>query len=393
MTQSIITDESLNSIIGGFMSWLQEGPISVIEQMVKKRRLSSDDQLIPVRNNLRYMLLTVSALQSIEVTSLSLSSLVQLETVKAIMAYLEQRQVGPGRVHQFALLLKKIAVYLCSAQSSSSMLFISPQTMPSWACIDSHCSQATKKRKMLARDRAVLQQSGEDMMSSDELTMLVRGCLAVMDEIMEETASASLSSSIAPIAVTVAKRFADHFITACFVLLLAPRQQVFRQLTMDTLVRPSPANPNYVIKMTADQSKVGQPILLRVPDVLTNKFDFYLDRVLPMLVAIEEPATTNEAKRSQPVFVQRGGNARQDFSCITRAVTKQLIGRAINAHRFRHSMATHFYSHRNSSESLMRRLAETMNHDSQTQTQYYVHQQRLKAQEQLQSMLIEPIEL
>jgi hypothetical protein len=168
-----------------------------------------------LRNNLCYALLRVSAWQSIDVTSLSLSSLVQLETVKAIMAYLEQRQVGPGRVHQFALLLKKIAVYLCSAQSSSSMLFISPQTMPSWACIDSHCSQATKKRKMLARDRAVLQQSGEDMMSSDELTVLVRGCLAVMDEIMEETASASLASSIVPFAVTVAKRFADHFITAC----------------------------------------------------------------------------------------------------------------------------------------------------------------------------------
>jgi hypothetical protein len=76
MTQSIITDESLNSIIGGFMSWLEEGPISVIEQMVKKRRLSSDDQRVPVRNNLRHLLLTVSALQSVEVTSLSLSSLV-----------------------------------------------------------------------------------------------------------------------------------------------------------------------------------------------------------------------------------------------------------------------------------------------------------------------------
>lgn len=387
MTQSIITDESLNSIIGDFMSWLEEGPVSVIEQMVKKRRLSSDDQLVPIRNNLRHLLLTISTLQSVEVTSLSLSSLVQLSTVKAVMSHLEQRKLGPGRLHQLALLLKKIAVYLCSAQSSSSMLFISPQTMPSWTCIDSYCSQATKKRKMLARDRVVLQQASEETMTSDELTVLVRGCLMAMDDLMDSDSSSTVAFDVA-----AAKRFAEYFITACFVLLLAPRQQVFRQLTMDTLFRPSTSNANYVIKMTAEQSKVGQPILLRVPDVLTSKFDFYLDRVLPILTALEAPAMTNEARQSQPVFVQRGGNARQDFSCITRAVTKQFIGRAINAHRFRHSMATTFYSHQNSSETLMRRLAETMNHDSQTQAQYYVHQQRLDAQEQLQSMLIERVE-
>ena len=127
------------------MSWLQEGPVTVVEQMVKKRRLSTDDQRIPVRNNLRYILQTVSALQSVEVTSLSLSSLVQLDTVKAVMSHLEKRKLGPGRLYQLALLLKKIAVYLCSAQSNSSMLFISPQTMPGWACIDSYCSQVNQE--------------------------------------------------------------------------------------------------------------------------------------------------------------------------------------------------------------------------------------------------------
>jgi integrase len=176
------------------------------------------------------------------------------------------------------------------------------------------------------------------------------------------------------------------------VLLLAPRQQVFRQLTTDTLVAPrldganenslnnnnNSSNKNYTIRMSAEHSKVGCPVLLRVPDILTARLEFYLFRILP-------------ADHVGHLFLQRGNKPRKDFSSATRAVTKHLIGRAINAHQFRHCIATLFYGRRDSSDVLMRQLADTMNHDSQTQMQFYVHQQRLESQERMQSMLMEQV--
>ena len=89
---------------------------------------------------------------------------------------------------------------------------------------------------MLARDRVVLQQASEETMTSDEVKVLVRGCITAMDDLMDASSTVALD-------MATAKRFTEYFITACFVLLLAPRQQVFRQLTMETLCRPSQAIP------------------------------------------------------------------------------------------------------------------------------------------------------
>ena len=91
------------------------------------------------------------------------------------------------------------------------------------------------------------------------------------------------------------------------------------------------------------------------------------------------------------MFLQRSGEPRQNFSSATRAVTKQLIGRAVNAHQFRHCITTLFHGRRDTSDLMMRQLAETMNHDRETQMQFYVHQQRLEAQEQMQRMLMEQV--
>ena len=41
-----------------------------------------------------------------------------------------------------------------------------------------------------------------------------------------------------------------------------------------------------------------------------------------------------------PLFVQMGSTARQDFSLITRKLTKQYVGRSITASKFRMTVAT-----------------------------------------------------
>jgi hypothetical protein len=364
-----ITDTVADELSNDFMRWLGQGPETVIEQTVKGRRMTTEKQLMPIRLNLRFLLNAVGSM------TVSLSTLVEVDSIKAIMARLEQRRVGPARIYALSLLLKKVCVYLCSRQSSASMLYISPQTLPSWQLIDSYCNQSSRKRKLRQRDRMVLHTS-QTMMTAAELTTVVRGCLVVLDEVMQRS---TLSEALG-LLKSDARRFTEYFITVCFALLLAPRQQVFRAMRMECLEQPRGGKTTtYTIRLSAERSKVGHRVLLRVPEVLTAKFDFYLGHVLP-------------AGRTGHVFLQRGGEPRQDFSSATRATTKQLIGRAVNAHQFRHCITTVFHSRTDTSDLMMRQLAETMNHDRETQMQFYVHQGRLEAQERLQAMLMEQVE-
>ncbi len=372
-----IRDAVADGLTHDFLLWLGQGPETVIEQTVKGRRMTTEKQLMPIRLNLRFLLNAVGSSGSPShpvADRVSLSTLVEVDSIKAIMAQLEQRRVGPARIYALSLLLKKVCVYLCSRQSSASMLYISPQTLPSWQLIDSYCNQSSRKRKLRQRDRLVLHTS-QATMTAEELTTVVRGCLSVLDDVMrkkEETGTLGLLKSDA-------KRFTEYFITVCFALLLAPRQQVFRAMTMESLERPQDGiTSTYIIRLSAERTKVGHPVLLRVPDVLTAKLDFYLSSILP-------------AGHIGHVFLQRSGEPRQDFSSATRAVTKQFIGRAVNAHQFRHCITTLFHGRKDTSDLMMRQLAETMNHDRETQVQFYVHQERLEAQERMQRMLMEQV--
>ena len=144
--------------------------------------MTTEKQLAPIRLNLRFLLNTVNALvprADANQPPVSLSSLVQVDSVKAVMSHLEQRKVGPARIYALSLLLKKVSVYLCSRQSSTSMLYISPQTLPSWQLIDSYCNHSSRKCKLRQRDRLVLHTS-QTTMTPEELTVVVRGCLAVL---------------------------------------------------------------------------------------------------------------------------------------------------------------------------------------------------------------------
>ena len=374
---TLITDETLDAISDGFLRWLEQGPETTVEQMVKGRRMITEAQLAPIRLNLRFLLNTINALVPSEQAPISLSSTVQVDSIRAVMSHLEQRRVGPARIYALSLLLKKVCVYLCSKQSSTSMLYIAPQTLPSWQLIDSHCNHSSRKRKLRQRDRLVLHTS-QATITSEELAVVVRGCLAVLAEVMDRCAGDQADGSLGSFK-TDAKRFTECFITALFALLLAPRQQVLREMTMESMVRPA-AGGNYVIRMSAERTKVGQPVLLRVPDVLTKAIDFYLCTVLP-------------DGHTGHVFLQRRGEPRRDFSSATRAVTQQLIGRAINAHQFRHCVATLFHGRKDATDMMMRQLADTMNHDPQAQAQFYVRQHRLEAQEKLQGMLMEQVRM
>ena len=185
-----ITETVADGLTHDFLLWLGAGgrrPSS--SKQSKAGGMTTEKQLMPIRLNLRFLLNAVSSIVSPSppvADRVSLSSLVEVDSIKAIMSQLEQRRVGPARVYALSLLLKKVCVYLCSRQSSASMMYISPQTLPSWQLIDSYCNQSSRKRKLRQRDRLVLHTS-QTMMTAEELMTVVRGCLSVLDQVMQKS--------------------------------------------------------------------------------------------------------------------------------------------------------------------------------------------------------------
>lgn len=191
----------------------------------------------------------------------------RLDVVQRLMDAVKGRDVGPARIHAIALLVKKIVIFLCSKQSLATRHFIAPQTVASFQFIDGLCDEASKRRKMMQQDRTVLQIAATkdcrtsdkrpkemQSLSTEDMRALVEGCLNYLR-----------SDS------TTANGYVNHLITLSFVILLGPRQQVFRQLIIgESLVKEG---ESYLIKLRSNQTKNGKAVLLQIPPVLTAMYD------------------------------------------------------------------------------------------------------------------------
>ena len=89
-------------------------------------------------------------------------------------------------------------------------------------------------------------------MTSEELTVIVRGCLAVLNEVMAKSAVDDADGALGMLK-SDARRFTECFITVLFALLLAPRQQILREMTMDSFTRSGDGG-NYIIRMSAERT-------------------------------------------------------------------------------------------------------------------------------------------
>ena len=89
--------------------------------------------------------------------------------------------------------------------------------------------------------------------------------------------------------------------------------------------------------------------------MLTSSLRFYFERVL------------GDGYRG-PLFLQSYGKARQDFSLTTRKLTKQYVGRSINASKFRQTVATDLLGKPGVKS---KSLADMMGHDVATQQSWY----------------------
>ena len=346
--------------------------------------LDSVDRSKAIVTNVRFLL--TSAGTVLGRPAASLSDAIREEVVNGVLGFMIDEGRKSERIYQITLLMRRIMEYLAELQSRTTHTFRSPKEFPAWKKVDQVNKLSNKKRKYDQRDRmAGLNESlTSKLMTEQELGKLVSGTMAVMSELEQRHLASTTALSNAE-----QRWYTDCLITAMLVLGLAPRQQVLRALTtcpngapfQPTLIPPG-VGPNqsetqYEIRMSAHQSKTGQPVMLALPAELTPHLDWYRQTILPRGVG--------GAAYSGEVFLQRGGDARQDFSTATRAVTHVMIGRAVTAHAFRGSIATVFSD---APEAERRQLARTMNHDFDTHDRHYTHHKRIKTQDPFQQYLL-----
>jgi hypothetical protein len=368
----VIDEDKVEQVSEEFITWLSQGAHTVFEQSIKRKRMTSPAQVRPIKTNIRFLFGELISLGICTADTIQMIVFTRLDLVQQLMECIKGRGVGAGRIYALVLLMKKIVIFLCSKQSLATRHHIPPQTVASFQYIDSLCDEMSRQKKMNREDRSVLQlTASRDCRTSDQLPKaLVSLTVDDMRHLVERCLS-QLKASVST--KDAATRYTAHLITVSFVLLLGPRQAVFRQLRHgESLVREE----MWLIKLKSSQTKNGKAVLLQIPAALTLAYDYYLSTVRPLLI---EP----QAHDTGFVFIQRNNEQREDFSSLTREVTRRLIQKETNAHRFRHALASSFHSYEGSNTRMMGDLALAMNHDVRTQQSHYVQHEQIVAQESL----------
>jgi hypothetical protein len=80
----------------------------------------------------------------------------RLDVCQALFTALGERRVGAGRFHALFLLAKKILISLASQESTRRRQYYPPSLFESFLFVDGVCSESGQKRKIDARNRALL---------------------------------------------------------------------------------------------------------------------------------------------------------------------------------------------------------------------------------------------
>ena len=341
---SSISNDDINTASTDYFAWLTEPPLPT-EHMLRK--VASPDAVAQQREAVRQLVREADVeMPALFAHGVQLRSLVLPDVVKAVISAMHQRKVCASTIYARALLLKKVAVWMCSRQSRLTQKYIAPDTLPAWPLIAHHCSSATVERKRDHLSRRLRGTDDHKWMTGEEKNKLLGACLAKLHELQQPSA-----------AYIDTREYTDHFIVALLLLGLAPRQQTFRALTTD-MVRPPGTDKRtpdqYVID--GEHGKTKMVYYVAVHPVLTSSTRFYLDRVLG-------------AGYSGSLFLQMSGAARQDFTPTTRSLTKRYVGRPITAGKFRMTVATDLLSRGGVNGKA---LAELMGHTEATQRAFYI---------------------
>jgi hypothetical protein len=198
-------------------------------------------------------------------------------------------------------------------------------------------------------------------MSTAELQLVTRKCLASLRELMDAPPSSD------PTKAGVRDRwFMCLVVTATLALGLAPRSMVLSQLKIGS----SPTrgeDGRFWVKLLAQQSKNNRPTCFALPLQLTSVYGHYLEQVRPRLLAqATAAAASSSAARGDVahVFMKRNSTAsRTDFNSCVNLVTQEFLGRPLNTHSFRSAITTAYYDKTCGSENELIILSQIMGHD------------------------------
>ena len=354
--------------VEGFLSWLSQTRASPDGTVMRR---CSPKALEDAQRNITFLVAMAQSQFPSNTANSTLGFLIRVEVVEAVVGALKAKGRGAERQYQLAILLRKLLIYVCYEQSRLSLTPVIATQLPVFGIIYDLQREADQLRKLQQLDRVVLEDRTSDRMSMEEMTKVLNRCLLRLGSLMDSYTYGSGH----PYA------FIYALITALLITSVAQRQQVLRDLTKYSLQPPrSPGNNDdvYVIKHSAVLSKSRTPGLIPLPAELTEPLSFYLANIL-------RPGHTG------PIFVQKNGKPITDFSIATRSVCKEFIGRPINAHSLRHTMATAFHDRDDVTDSTMRSLAEVMNHTPEVQRSHYIFQERKKSVRKLQDMVMEGV--
>ena len=434
----LLQEKDLQLALYPFLQWLASPCMTSCEALVKQRRVKSMSQLAPIKCSLRFIFALLYESKAID--TIELKALTQLQACQALYQAIVDRQVGSGRTHQLFLLVKKLLVYLSSTKSAKTRQFVQPASFESYLYVENICSESSNQRKQEARDRMVLGISGargalaapkevfqipktwsatdssstslptaaaavsqcafkpsttsptnsssdsNQIMTKEELSAVTRACLSYLNSGMKLYES---QSTRRPPTAEDDLHFMHHLICATLCLGLAPRSQVLQQLRIGSSLTKE-ADGLFWIRMRAEQSKNGRATMFALASQLTPAYDIWLQCVRPRLLA----RSATHGQQLQPhdyVFFKRSGAApRTDFSSSTCLVTQQVLGRPVNAHTFRSSLITTFYSS-GANEAEMSMLASIMAHDPATQRNFYYKPKHQQAAQQASQRMVDQL--
>jgi integrase len=216
-------------------------------------------------------------------------------------------------------------------------------------------------------------------MTKEELSAVAQACLDYLR-------GSVVSGEANPLSASSDAQFMHYLITATLCLGLAPRSQVLQQLRIGSSLKKE-ADGLYWIRMRAQESKNGRPTMFALAQNLTFAYDYYLQQVRPRLLACAARSSQAGLQHDYVFFKRSGAAPRTDFSSSTCLVTQQVLGRSVNAHTFRSSLITTFYSS-GATEAEMSTLATIMAHDSATQRNFYYKPQHNQAAMQVSQRMV-----
>jgi integrase len=331
--------------------------------------LESQNRTPAIITKVRYLLNTASTF--LGRPTAGLSDVVQDVVVSGLFSYLQEAGRKAESLYQYSLVMKKIMEYLAERQTIATRQPHLAKEFPTWRKVEQINKLTNKKRKCDVRDRAagINQSRTPNIMSDDELLRVREGTFVVMRDYEHRHLTTPLSTDDI-------KWYTSCLVTAMLLLGLAPRQQVLQVLTPSRLLPPrtglNESDTQYEVRVSAHDSKDGNPVLVYLHEDLTPHLNWYLRTVLP-------------PGHQGPIFRQRGNEPREDFTPLTTAVTSAMIGKRITCHAFRSSIATAFGD---APEEMRRNLARAMNHSFEVHEKVYTRQnKRMKTQSAIQEYL------